>query len=177
MSEFNRAEAPESVTEGSAVLETIDALPPSAPTACAGWTAHDIVAHLAAGAKEIADLIERSLAGDPERPTRGFEEREAPMRALSHDELRRRLVAENVRKLAAWDALAERTADPAIAFTGTRVSVDEFRTHSRSEAAIHRWDMVGDDDLASEMLAQPDLTAHAIKVSTGCRSSTNRRDR
>src|SRR5206468_3540706 len=59
-------------SEGRALLAAIDALPPSAPTACTGWTAHEIVAHLTAGAKEIADLIEESIAGQPPRPTLGF---------------------------------------------------------------------------------------------------------
>jgi uncharacterized protein (TIGR03083 family) len=152
------------LSEGQALLAAIDALAPSSPTACEGWTAHHIAAHLAAGAKEIADLIDESLSGLPGRPTRGFEEREAPMRALPHDELRDRLVAENVRKLKAWASLAERAHDPAIAFTGTLVSVVEFETHSRSEAAIHRWDLVGTDETSSLLLAQPELTDHAVKV-------------
>lgn len=153
-----------SPTEGRALLSAIDALAPAAPTACADWTVHEIVAHLAAGAKEVADLIEESLDGRPERPTRGFEERELPFRALSHDELRNRLVVENKRKLIAYDALRERSSNPTISFTGTRVTVEEMETHSRSEAAIHRWDLVGDDDASDELLAQPELTAHAVKV-------------
>jgi hypothetical protein len=152
------------LVEGRALLAAIDQLPPEAPTACAGWTAHDIAAHLAAGAEETADLIDERLDGRPVRPTRRFEGREAPFRAMGHDELRARLVTENVRMMAAWDALAEQTADPAIAFTGTRVTVDELETHSRSEAALHRWDLVGDDDTSGRLLAQPELTAHAVEV-------------
>jgi uncharacterized protein (TIGR03083 family) len=151
------------LSAGPALLAAIDDLSPSAPTACAGWTAHDIVAHLAAGAKELADLIEEKLDGRPERPTRGFEPREAPFRALSHDELRDRLVSESVRKLAAYDALRQ-IEDPTIAFTGTRISVDELETHSRSEASIHRWDLVGDDDASEVLLAPPELTEHAVRV-------------
>ena len=152
------------LVEGRALLAAIDQRPAEAPTACGGWTAHDITAHLAAGAKEIADLIDERLDGRPVRPTRGFEERETPFRAMGHDELRTRLVAENVRKMAAWDALAEQTADSAIAFTGTRITVDELETHSRSEAALHRWDLVGDDDTSDRLLAQAELTSHAVKV-------------
>lgn len=116
------------------------------------------------GRKEIADLIDESVPGRASRPTRDFEEREAPFRALSHDKLLHRLVSENERKVAAWDALAQRSEDPAIEFTGTRVTVEEFKTHSRSEAAIHRWDLLGDDDAATELLAQPELTSHAVKM-------------
>jgi uncharacterized protein (TIGR03083 family) len=151
-------------SEGRALLAAIDALPPSAPTACTGWTAHEIVAHLTAGAKEIADLIEESIARQPPRPTLAFEEREAPFRALRHDQLRDRLVAENRRKLAAYAALTARTEDPAITFTGTRITAAELEMHSRSEAAIHRWDLVGDDKTSGDLLAQWDLTLHAVKV-------------
>ncbi len=57
-----------------AVVPMVDA---AAPTACREWTAHQLVAHLAAGAKERADLIEEALAGLPERATTPFAERGA----------------------------------------------------------------------------------------------------
>jgi hypothetical protein len=54
--------------EAHALMSTLSEVSPSAPTACVGWSAHHIVAHLAAGSKEIADLIEeRLLAGRPGR--------------------------------------------------------------------------------------------------------------
>jgi uncharacterized protein (TIGR03083 family) len=146
-----------------AIREVIDAVPSDAPTACEGWTAHDVVAHLAAGSREIADLIDERLEGRPSRETRGFQEREAPMRQLPHDELVERLGAESKRKLNAYSALAE-LDDPTITFTGTRISAQELETHSRSEASIHRWDLVGDDDISTQLLGAPDLTVHAIKV-------------
>lgn len=164
MSDPNSGIMPGSSVEGAAFLAAVDAVPPSSPTACAGWNAHYIAAHLAAGAKEIADLIDESVPGRASRPTRDFEERETPFRALPHDKLLHRLVAENERKVAAWDALSQRREDPAIEFTGTRVTVEEFKTHSRSESAIHRWDLLGDDDTATELLAQPELTTHAVKM-------------
>jgi uncharacterized protein (TIGR03083 family) len=150
-------------TEGKAVLEAIMTVPADAPTACAEWTAHDLVAHLAAGAKEVTDLVEDKLEGRAERPTRGFDEREAPFRALDHDALVEQLVVENKRKLRAFAALVTEP-DPSIAFTGTRVEADRLGTHSRSEASIHRWDLVGDDNTSRALLAQPDLTAHAAWV-------------
>ena len=52
-----------SQVEGKALMSTLDEAAPTHPTACAGWTARDIVAHLAAGSQEIADLIEEKLAG------------------------------------------------------------------------------------------------------------------
>ncbi len=145
------------------MLGALHELAGSAPTACAGWTAPYIAAHLAAGSKELADLIEEHLDGRPPRPTRGFEEREAPFFALDHDELLGRLVAQSQRKLAIYDDFAA-ADDPTIEFTGTRVSADELATHSRSEASIHRWDLVGDDDTSTMLLSEPELTAHAVKI-------------
>ena len=34
-------------------------------------------------------------------------------------------------------------------------------THKRSELTLHRWDIVGDDDLADQLLSQRELTVHA----------------
>jgi Mycothiol maleylpyruvate isomerase N-terminal domain len=149
--------------EGRAILAAFEATNPAARTACDGWTAHDVEAHAAAGSKEIADLIEEHLRGERDRPTRTFDERETPFRAMSPVTLRTQLVAENKRKQAAYAALSE-LADPSILFTGARMTVDELAMHSRSEAAIHRWDIVGEDDVSTELLSQPELTAHAVKV-------------
>jgi len=49
--------------EGTALMATVDDASPTAPTACAGWTTHDIVAHFAPGSKEIADLNRRKTRG------------------------------------------------------------------------------------------------------------------
>jgi len=45
--------APERANAGRGILTTLHDLPPNAPTACEGWTAHHIAAHLAAGSREI----------------------------------------------------------------------------------------------------------------------------
>ena len=74
--------------EANALMSSMDQVAPTVPTACAGWTAHDIAAHLAAGSKEIADLIEEKLAGKPVLTDELWEDREAPVRALPDDELR-----------------------------------------------------------------------------------------
>lgn len=145
----------------AAVLEDVE---PNAPTACAGWTVHDIAAHLTAGAEEMADLIEEHLAGLPPRETRRFEERERPFRAMRHDELMAAMAAHSRRNVAATRALAEQGEEGAVAFTGASMTADLFVTHARSEAAIHRWDIVGDDHVADELLAQPELTRHAVAV-------------
>ena len=42
----------------------------------------------------------------------------------------------------------------------------EFAMHSRSECSLHRWDLVGRDDVGWAMLGQPELTRHALTVLT-----------
>jgi uncharacterized protein (TIGR03083 family) len=149
--------------ESAALLGTLGEVRPDAPTACSAWNVHDIVAHLAAGAKDHADLIEHRLSGRPERGTRGFEERELPFRALDHDTLMARLADEIRRKQRAYEDLAA-SADPSIAFTGTRLTKEKSELHSRSEAALHRWDITGDDDTSQTLLSQPELASHAVWV-------------
>jgi uncharacterized protein (TIGR03083 family) len=152
--------------EGPALVATLDEVAPSRPTACAGWTVHDIVAHLAAGSKEIADLIADQLAGKPSRPTQAFEDREPPFRALPDDELWSQWAYHSQRKNEAVAALAARGEDARFefTFTGTCLTAGRIATHSRSEAAVHRWDIAGDDATSAELLAQPELTAHAVSV-------------
>lgn len=147
--------------ESTALLATLAVTPPHAPTACVGWTAHELVAHLAAGAAEMADLVEAAVGGGPERPTRAFGEREAPYVALDDEELRGRLVTEALRLQAAVQALG---SERAVAFSGRRLAASDLSMHGRSEAALHRWDLVGDDATSRELLAQPELTAHAVTV-------------
>ena len=150
--------------EDQALTATFDEVGPSAPTACTGWTAHDIMAHLAAGSKEIADLIEEKLDGKQTRPTQAFEDREIPFRTLPHDELRAAWARHVQRKTEAQKALADGGEDTTFDFTGTTLTAAQCITHSRSEAAIHRWDITGSDTLSVELLAQPELTRHAVSV-------------
>src|ERR1700709_163098 len=79
---------------------------PSAPTMCTGWTVHELTAHIAAGSAELADLIELELSGAHSRPTRDFEEREAPYRALSPGNLRRAFFENALRATVAVERLA-----------------------------------------------------------------------
>ncbi|HZA88461.1 MAG TPA: maleylpyruvate isomerase N-terminal domain-containing protein [Acidimicrobiales bacterium] len=150
--------------ELKALADVLGDLEPTAPTACADWTVHDLVAHLAAGAKEVAELIEEYLAGQPARPTRGFDERERPFRAFTHPDLLAALAEQSRRKIAALEVLAGRGDRPAVAFTGTTMTATQFQKHARSEAALHRWDLVGDDSVCDQLLSQPDLTRHAVNV-------------
>jgi hypothetical protein len=150
------------VDEVGELITTLLATPAHRLTACRGWTAHELVAHLAAGAAEEADLIEAHFAGET-RPTRGFEARELPYRALPDAELRDRLVSEAARLTVALDKLASGNAG-AVLFTGREMTAADFAMHSRSECSLHRWDLVGRDDVGWLLLSQPSLTKHALRV-------------
>jgi uncharacterized protein (TIGR03083 family) len=150
--------------ESFELMKTLADADPAAPTACSQWTVHDLVAHLAAGAKENADLIEDALAGRPTRATRGFAEREAAFVAMPDEELRQELVHQSGRKIEAVQKLSAMGPDATYQFTGRPFSADLAYTHGRSEAAIHRWDIVGDDETSMELLAAPELTRHGVEI-------------
>jgi hypothetical protein len=143
-------------------IATLLATPEYRLTACRGWTAHELVAHLAAGAAEEADLIEAHFSGET-RLTRPFEERELPYRALPDAALRDRLVSEAARLTVALEKLSSRDPEPVL-FTGREMTAGDFAMHSRSECSLHRWDLVGRDDIGWEMLSQPSITKHALGV-------------
>jgi hypothetical protein len=65
------------------------------------------------------------------------------------------------RNVAATRALGERGPAASVTFTGATLTAGQLATHARSEAAIHRWDIVGDDEVSDELLAQPDLSCGA----------------
>jgi hypothetical protein len=159
-----------SIDEVGELVVSLLAAPAHRATSLPGWTAHELVAHLAAGAAEESDLIESHLEGRPERPTRGFEERELPFRALPDAPLRDRLVEEAARLAIALETLAEDPARDGVLFSGRRMTSADFAMHSRSECALHRWDLVGRDDIGWAMLAQPELTTHALGVLTAMSS-------
>jgi len=73
------------------------------------------------------------------------------------------MATQGQRKLAAVAALAD-SDDPAFEFTGRSFTVAQLSTYSRSEAALHRWDVAGDDDLSDRLLTQAELTRHAVDV-------------
>jgi hypothetical protein len=117
--------------ESLELMKTLAGADPAARTACSQWTVHDLVAHLAAGAKENADLIEDALAGRPARETRAFAEREAVFVAMPDEQLRRELIDQSGRKLAAVEELAARGPDATYQFTGRPFSATLAHTHGR----------------------------------------------
>jgi uncharacterized protein (TIGR03083 family) len=151
------------VVESEALMATLADVAPDTTTACAGWTVRNVVAHFAAGTKELADLIELKLNHNRERPTLGFDEREAPFLALDDNSLSRALTAQSTRMQGAVAMLAD-TDDPTFLFTGRYFTVAQLATHMRSEATLHRWDIVGDDDISEQLLVQPELSRHAVDL-------------
>jgi uncharacterized protein (TIGR03083 family) len=142
-----------------AFIATVAAEEPSGPTWCPGWSVQEIAAHVTGAAEERADLITEHLAGQPGRPTRSWEEREPPLRALPAAALRGHLVAEAVRF---EQAAARMRETDVIEYTGWPMTAELLRRHSRSEAALHRWDLVGDDQASRQLLTDPALARHAL---------------
>jgi hypothetical protein len=148
--------------EADAFLATIDSVAPEAVSACAGWTTHEIAAHVAGIAVEVGRHLEPYLQGDPVPRTRSFEEREAPLQVLGHAELLRRLDAEEIRMRTLVADVLDRESDAVIPWTGRNMAVAKFVPHLRNEHALHRWDVAGDDDMSAQLLGAEDLVDHSV---------------
>jgi uncharacterized protein (TIGR03083 family) len=144
-----------------AFISALAPLEPTAPTWCAGWSVHELTAHVTAAAEERAALIDDHLAGKPARATRSWEEREPPFRAMHDAELREQLVKQAVRFESSVAALKE---DDTILYTGWEMTAERLLMHSHSEAVLHRWDLVGDDDISIRLLSDPAMVTHALAV-------------
>ena len=148
--------------EADAFLATIDAAAPVAVSACQGWTTHEIAAHVTGIAVEVIRHLEPYLQGDPVPATRSFEEREAPLQALEHAGLLKRLDAEEARMRQLVADVLDREAAAVIPWTGRHMAVAKFIPHLRNEHALHRWDVAGDDDLSRQLLGSDDLIDHSV---------------
>jgi uncharacterized protein (TIGR03083 family) len=156
---------PETLTrppETAALLDALSDAGPRALTSCPGWSAQHIAAHIAGNHEEARRHVEAYLERQPLSATRTFEEREAPLLRLRFDALLARIGAEEAGLLRAVEAVLAGDEEAELAWTGRTVRVKGFPTHMRSESAVHRWDIAGDDDLSRRLLAQPDLLAHAV---------------
>src|SRR6201999_923208 len=80
------------------------------------------------------------------------------------NQLREELIHQSQRKLTAVRELSARGPDATFPFTGRPFSAALAYTHGRSEAAIHRWDIAGDDETSMQLLTAPELTAHAVEM-------------
>ena len=145
-----------------AFIEALESNDPGALTACPGRTVHSIGAHLAGNCREIALHIEAQLAGHPLTRTRAFDEREPEFRVMTAPRLLRSIVDGEQRMRACLGELLAREEDPIVRWTGRQVHAAGFLKHSRSECAVHRWDMVGDDPVSERLLSQQELFHHVI---------------
>jgi hypothetical protein len=139
---------------------------PDTGTWCEAWTVRDIVIHQAGNAEELARVLSAHLEGEPVG-TRGFEEREGPLRDLNDadlwDALRNRMATLNRVAAAADDV----PADTDVAWTGRTMKVPWFAEHMREELVLHGWDITGDCDFSAAFqtaLAEPWMTTHSIIV-------------
>jgi uncharacterized protein (TIGR03083 family) len=156
--------AGDAIREVTAFLDTLDDTPPDAVTACRGWTTHEVIAHLTSGADAFANQVEAHLDGRPVPEFGAWEVREPPYRALDDALLRRRLVAAEQRMTEAFDAVLGRDPTAVVADVGWGLPIAELVTHMRQEFAIHRWDLVGDDDTGVEILGRADLIDHSVRL-------------
>lgn len=155
---------PTVLREADAFFETLDSTPPDAVTACLGWTTHEMIAHIASGADAFANQIEAHLDGRPVPEFGSWEVREPPYRELPDAVLRRRLNASEQRMSAAFETML--AADPvaAVAEVGWGLPIAELVTHMRQEFAIHRWDLIGDDEIGRSLLSRPVLLDHSARL-------------
>lgn len=130
--------------EAAAFLEALDSTPPTALSACVSWTAHEVTAHLAAGAAEVSRHLDPFLGGEAVPATRSFEAREAPYRAMDDRSLRQRLDTEEHKMRMLLDQVLASDPTAVIPWTGRQMPVAKFAPHMASELAIHRWDLAGD---------------------------------
>jgi Mycothiol maleylpyruvate isomerase N-terminal domain len=150
--------------EAEAFLATIDESDPGGISSCDGWTTHEIAAHVTGIAVEVNRHLDPFIQGAPVPKTRSFEEREAPLQAMGPADLLNQLDVEEQRmRVLVADAL-EINSESVIPWTGRRMPVAKFIPHLRNEHALHRWDIVGDDDLSVILLGQSDLSEHSVEV-------------
>lgn len=143
-------------------LNVLDSCSPSALTWCPARTARYLAAHVAGNYREITRHIEAYLSGSPLIRTRAFDEREPEFRLMSSPELVSSIAAGEERMRLRIAELLEREADPVLRWTNRQVHAVGFLKHSRSECAIHRWDLAGDDEVSEKLLSQHELLAHAV---------------
>lgn len=145
-------------------LEALDSTPPDAVTACRGWTTHEVIAHLASGADAFANQVEAYLDGRPVPEFGAWQVRETPYRAMDDAALRRRLETSEQRMTAAFGAMLATDPDARADEVGWGLPVAELVKHMRQEYAVHRWDLIGDDDAGLQLLGQQDLLVHSVQL-------------
>jgi hypothetical protein len=145
-------------------LEALDSTPPDAVKACRGWTAHEVISQLASGADAFANQVEAYLDGRPVPEFGAWQVRETPYRAMDDAALRRRLETSEQRMTEAFAAMLATDPDARADEVGWGLPVAELVKHMRQEYAVHRWDLIGDDDAGLQLLGQQDLLVHSVQL-------------
>jgi hypothetical protein len=105
--------------EAEAFVAAVRRTPADAVTIAAGWTAHDVLAHVLAGGAELARLLDAHLKGELVPPTQTFEQREPAFRALSYEQLTDVLAAGGLKQ--PLDEMANRNTGAALDFTSHEI--------------------------------------------------------
>lgn len=150
-------------TEAEQILTSLDAVSPTSMTSCPGWSAHHLAAHIAGSYQEVRYHLEAFASGHPPQKTRSFEERESPLYGLPHADLLTQTEREEAAMRQVLSEVLSQTPEARLQWTGRTVDVAGFGTHTRSEDAVHRWDLVGDDETSAALLGQQELLNHAVK--------------
>lgn len=147
--------------EWRSFAEAVTERRPDAGTWCEAWTVRDIVVHQTGNAEELARVLSGHLGGEPVA-TRGFEEREAPYRALSDADLWAALTSRMAELGDVAAAADDVPADTDVAWTGRTMKVPWFAEHMREELVLHSWDVTGDDGTARARLGERWMTTHTV---------------
>ncbi|MFI5892108.1 maleylpyruvate isomerase family mycothiol-dependent enzyme [Actinoplanes sp. NPDC051513] len=148
-------------SEIDSFLEALQGVPPRSLTACDGWTAHEVVAHLVSGVELLSEQARAHLDGGPAPVVDDWAVRDLPYQAMDDAVLRRRLEAGERDMTKLLEQLDPTAVIPGL---GWGMPVGEIVLHMRQEFAVHRWDLVGDDDPGDEVLARPELLAHSVRM-------------
>ncbi|OBJ47850.1 hypothetical protein A9W95_05955 [Mycobacterium sp. 1423905.2] len=135
---------------------------PDAGTWCEGWTVRDVLIHNTGNADEFTRVLQAHMNQRPV-PTRSFEEREAPYRAMTDTDLWSAFIERCERLIDTTEAASELPPDEKIGWTGRIVTPGFFAEHMREELVLHRWDMTGDDSTSVWALRQPWMTTHTVR--------------
>jgi hypothetical protein len=151
-------------SEIDAFLEALPGVPPRGLTACDGWTAHEVVAHLVSGVELLAEQARAHLDGTAAPVVDDWAARDLPYQAMDDRLLRRRLETGERDMTQLLEPLV--AADPAAVVPGLGwgMPVGEIVLHMRQEFAVHRWDLTGDDAGTDEILARPELLGHSVRM-------------
>ena len=148
--------------ELTALLTALDKVEPNALSSCPGWTCHHIAAHICGNYEEIEQHVVAFEESRPLERTRTWEEREQPLRELDHTTLLERIEDRAAATAAVIGRVLDEQPEAELTWTSRTVRIAGFPTHLRSEDALHRWDLVGDDETSHELLGQQDLLVHAV---------------